>query len=628
MKSEGTGNRDQGSGKPRTHLIDWVPLVPLLGPGKDMRWRRFIGPAVVLFAAAAAVTPQLIRGNSCGHDFDFHLVSWLDCFHSWQQGIPYPHWTPSANFGAGEPRFVFYPPLTWMLGAALGLVLPWTLVPIALTFVLLAGTGLSTRALACHALDEIPSTLAGCAALFSGYALFTSYERSAFAELAGGIWIPLVLLFALQNRSQSTSSASPVWRRALDGSAVPLALAVAGAWLSNPTVGLMACYMLAAVAIVAALLSRSWAPVVRAAAGAALGMALVAVYLVPATWEQRWVDIHQVTEDPGQTLENNWLFARHANPSLALHDDVLHAASIIAVAMIALALTGLLVSWLRRRLPGERTYWFPLALIPFAVLFLQFSFSRPLWNLLPELRFLQFPWRWLLVLEAPMAIFFASAVDCSRLWRRVAVAAACTAVFLSMTALAAKTFYQVCDDEDAVPPMLDTWRSGQGFIGTDEYEPIGADNSLLATNLPFACLVDDPDTDLGVATGVPDEPPEWTAAQGSCEATYTASRTELSRHDAEHLRFAANIPHPGALVLRLRSYPAWRVSVNGQPVGALPQREDGLIAVPVPQGPVTIAADWTTTPDVLAGRTLSGMSLLLFATLFWLERKHQRARLS
>jgi hypothetical protein len=586
-------------------------------------WNRLIGPAVVLLAAAVAVAPQLVRGNSCGHDFDFHLVSWLDCFQSWRHGIPYPHWTPSANYGAGEPRFVFYPPLTWMLGAALALVMPWTLVPIALTFVLLAGTGLSTRALARLALDEFAATLAGCAALFSGYALFTAYERTAFAELAGGTFIPLVLLFALRGRT-SWDGVSPrsAWRRALDGSAVPLAIAVAATWLSNPTVGVMACYLLAGVAVTAALLSRSWAPVLRAAAGAVLGMGLVAIYLVPATWEQRWVDIHQVTQDPGQTLENNWLFAVHADPTLADHDAVLHTASDIVIVMIAVALAGLLVSWLRRRLPGESSYWIPLALIPFAILFLQFSFSRPVWNLLPELRFLQFPWRWLLVLEAPMAIFFAAAVDCSRVGRRIAVAIACSAVFLSMTSLATMTFFQPCDDEDAVLPMLDTYRSGQGFIGTDEYEPIGAENALLATNLPLACLVSDPETHLGVSSGTPDVPPDWEAGQGSCEATFSASNAQ-----AEHLRIPANIPHPGYLVLRLRTYPAWRVTVNGRPVAELPQREDGLMTVPVSQGSVVVNADWTTTFDMLVGRWLSGLFLLLLAAVYWLERKPKRARL-
>ncbi|MGB7549485.1 MAG: hypothetical protein WBM14_17245, partial [Terracidiphilus sp.] len=103
-------------------------------PEKANPWSRFAGPALILLAAAVAVAPQLVRGNSCGHDFDFHLVSWLDALHGWSQGIVYPHWAPSANFGAGEPRFIFYPPISWMLGAAMGLVLPWRLVPLALTF--------------------------------------------------------------------------------------------------------------------------------------------------------------------------------------------------------------------------------------------------------------------------------------------------------------------------------------------------------------------------------------------------------------------------------------------------------------------------------------------------------------
>ncbi|MGB8845277.1 MAG: hypothetical protein WCC73_06335, partial [Terracidiphilus sp.] len=124
------------------------------------RLRYHAGFLMILLAAFVAIVPQLIRGNSCGHDFDVHLVSWLDCVNAWHHGILYPHWASSPNYGAGEPRFVFYPPLTWMLGAALALILPWHVVPIALTFITLAATGLATRALALEALDDLPATLA------------------------------------------------------------------------------------------------------------------------------------------------------------------------------------------------------------------------------------------------------------------------------------------------------------------------------------------------------------------------------------------------------------------------------------------------------------------------------------
>jgi hypothetical protein len=621
MKKQGAGNREQGSGPIKTHE---VRPIRSQDSGKRSIGHSLVGPAIILFAAAMAVAPQLLRGNSCGHDFDFHLVSWFDCLNSWRHGIFYPHWAPSANYGAGEPRFIFYPPLTWMLGAAMGMVLPWNLVPIVLTFLFLAATGLATRALAQQAFSDGAATLAGCAALFSGYALFTAYERSAFGELTGGFWIPLLLLLLLRDRNPSGT----LFKRAFDGSSALLALVVAGAWLSNAPLGVMASYLLAAVALAAALLEKSWAPIVRASIAAAVGIGLAAVYLIPAALEQRWADIRQATDYPGLLIENSWLFARHADPALALHDVELHRVSIIAVAMIAVALAGLPISRVRKTLPAKLSWWLPLALIPLAVLFLELRISLPVWNLLPKLRFLQFPWRWLVVLEAPMAIFFASAVwpsPSARRWRRFAVAAACAVVFLAASAAAGNLFFQVCDDEDNVLAMTEVYRSDAGFQGTDEYAPTGADDSLLASGLPAACLVSDYSTELGAPASKSDADSArvWQAAQGSCEATFAAARNL-----PEHLRIAALAPHAGFLILRLRSYPAWLVKVNGQPVSDLPRRDDGLIAVPVPQGSVELTVDWTTTPDVLAGRWISALALLLLTALWFLERKLSQPRLS
>ena len=594
-----------------------VPQVSPLRPGNAPLWTRFAGPALILLAAAVATAPQLFRGNSCGHDFDIHLVSWFDCLNSWRHGIAFPQWTPSPNYGAGEPRFIFYPPLTWMLGAALGIVLPWQLVPIALTFLLLAATGLATRALALRTLNEAPATLAGCAALFSGYALFTAYERSAFGELAG-FWIPLLLLLMLRDRNPSGSLS----RRAFDGSAALLALVLAGAWLSNAPLGVMASYLLAAVALVLAILDRSWAPILRAATAATAGIVLSSFFLVPAAWEQRWVDIRQATDDPGLRIENSFLFAHPAGPALELHNLELTRVSLIAVLMVSLALGSLLVAWHRKTLPVDRRWWIPLALIPLAVLFLQLPVSLPLWNLLPKLRFLQFPWRWLVVLEAPMAVFFAAAVwpkAGARRWLRICVPAICGGLFLVSTAIAAVYFFQPCDDEDAVAPMVKVYRSGAGFEGVYEYAPIGADNGLVATGLPDACLVTDPHIALGVFD-TPGANPDWWVEQHSCDTTYSAT-PRTTQANPEHFHIRAVLPHAGYMILRLRTYPAWRIALNGQPVDPPIQREDGLMAVPVPQGPADLRVDWTTTPDVLAGRWLTALAVLFLTALCLLERR-------
>ena len=725
MNEKETENRDRGSGPP--HPRGSHPPYPedchperspaeqdgVEGPAvafRDLRvppvprlWgpANLLGLAVILLAAFVAIVPQLIRGNSCGHDFNVHLVSWLDSLNAWRHGIPYPHWTPSPNYGAGEPRFVFYPPLTWMLGAALGAILPWNLAPIALTFLILAATGLATRALALEAfgsnalgpdalglgaLDHLPAALAGCVSIFSGYTLFTGYERCAFPEFAGGFWLPLIILFALRDRGrvphvpriwghgsdpESTSSPSrslprraSLATRAFDGSTVPLALALAGAWLSNLPLGVIAGYLLAGVALTWAIVNKTWAPLLRAAVATVLGLGLAAIYWLPAALERHWVDIRQATEDPGYNFENNWLFARNANPLLALHDVILRQVSWIAVSMIAVALVSVLVCHLRNSLPGPEKI--PLAAIPIVVLFLLFPISRPVWHALPQMPFLQYPWRWLEAVEAPMSIFFVAAIWPSsrrvphipRIWghgsdpeltssrhprrsrlARILALVACAALFIAATIYAGTTFFQVCYPEDTVASTLTSYQTGAGFEGMYEYEPPGGDDSAIPTGLPDACLVGDPSIVLGKPD--PDDPdanPAWTPDQNTCQATFT--RVGGLQTNPEHRSFAATIPHSGYLVLRLLRYPAWAIRLNGQPLtapptatltanqlAALPQRGDGLITVPVPSGPMSLTIDWTITPDVLAGRWLCGISVLLLMGLWLYELRRARTRL-
>ena len=79
-------------------------------------------PLLILpLAAVIAILPLLLHGCSCGHDLSFHLLSWQEAAQQFARGTLHPRWAYSAAYGAGEPRLVFYPPLSWTLGGLLTL---------------------------------------------------------------------------------------------------------------------------------------------------------------------------------------------------------------------------------------------------------------------------------------------------------------------------------------------------------------------------------------------------------------------------------------------------------------------------------------------------------------------------
>jgi hypothetical protein len=318
---------------------------------------------------------------------------------------------------------------------------------------------------------------------------------------------------------------------------------------------------------------------------------------------------------------------------------VLHQVSLIVVGMVGLTLCGVLLCWLRGRLPSSRRWWLPLAVVPVGVLMLQLPVSHPVWILLPKLRYLQFPWRWLVALEAPMGVFLAAAVWPQKgRWQRWLVGAVAATAFAGCMLHARQEYFQACSDQDSVAGSLAAWNSGQGFRGMDEYVPPGADNGLVSAGLPDACLVSDPLAQLGVdqpppPDAAPDDdlpPPMWQPAQASCMRVFSFDQQQIN-HGAEHRGLRAEMAQPGYLVLKLHRYPAWTVRVNGRLMNgdranALPRRADGLLVVPVPAGPVELAVDWTATPDVLLGRWVSAASVLLLTGLVFFERRKRRLR--
>jgi hypothetical protein len=567
---------------------------PLPASSSQHRAREFGIAAVVSVCVSLAVLAPFFRlGTASGHDIAFHMASWLDAAGQWKQGVLFPRWTEWANFGFGEPRFIFYPPLSWLFGALLGTIFPWPAVAAVFIGCVQTFAGLSAYALLRQIADSRFAALLGAACFAANpYSLLIIYMRSDFAELFAIAIFPLLMLATLR-----LIGLLPGTGGAQFGKIFCFAIAFATIWLSNAPAAVIASYSVTLLFIAAALRQGTFSALVNGGAGMALGFGLASFYLIPAIYEQRWVQISAALYG-GLTPADNFLYAKTSD---AEHDAFNRIASHIALLLIFWAICSTLTAWraVRRTNAGhlQSGYWVSLAVLSLSTIAVMFPASNILWRFLPELRFVQFPWRWMSMLALCAVFFTAAAARGSLRWAWL---------FFAALTIAGSAHYLVkhawWDSED-MPTLQAAIKEGAGFEGTDEYDPAGDDHGSLPEKQPRAHL-------LRSAPGP--------VAQNERQVI-------VEKWHAEHRVIRVVTRNPANVVLRLLQYPAWRITVNGAAVTAGHAKATAQMIVAVPAGETELRIDFRRTADRTAGGWISIASLITSSILFYKRRAPQIA---
>ena len=362
------------------------------------RWIAF-----VLVAATIAVGwPLVLPWTYDTHDGQYALYNAAQFDRALRDGELPVRWLPDVFGGRGLPLFNYYHPLVFYVVAFVHLFGPGFIA--AMKLVTLATLPLSAWAMLAWLDEHVPPEAAavGAAAYVAVpiHALELHVKGDPPAALAF-VFAPLVLLAI---------------RRAASGSprAVPaLALASAGLVLSHSVTALMLIPVFAGYAWIE--LGRPWfRPAVRIAAGAALGALLSAWHWGPALGERALVYI----DSPRGILFFNWreqfvAWWQLLSPLWGYHgsfpgtpDDMSFQLGPAHVAAAGLCVWGLKYLHGRRR---TFALW-ALASSAFAIL-MTLSISRPVWELIDSLDYVQYPFRFLMPAALAGAALAAVAVS-------------------------------------------------------------------------------------------------------------------------------------------------------------------------------------------------------------------------
>lgn len=369
----------------------------LRGLGQKVRldWGYFL----VLILTVPAVLPLLQPGYFASHDGLHHLYRLYDLDWAMRSGVLYPRWLPNLCFGYGYPVLNYYAPLSYYVAEAFHLLGAGYIASMELTFALgFFLSGITMYIFARGFLGRWPAVVAATTYIYLPYHLADGYVRGALAEFFAFVFFPLIL-WAFRRLMISEKRLY-----------IPLAaLAYAGLILTHNLTALLFTPLL--FAYLGFLLfrrrgGRVWGYCLLAIL---LALGLTAFYWLPGFRESAWVRLGQVgptaTDYRHQLVPLSQFFSPFLIYRYFPHQGVEleHPLSYIQLGLVSLSLLVVL------RLQGPpRNHLLFFQVITILSLFMMLSFSAFLWEGLPLLPYLQFPWRFLSLVSVGSAILTGS----------------------------------------------------------------------------------------------------------------------------------------------------------------------------------------------------------------------------
>lgn len=530
----------------------------------------------VLAISVHALTLQGFQARD-GSDIKIHARWAFQFIQALNEGTIYPRWAGYSYFGLGDPTFLYIHPLFYYATAAVNAVTHdvWK------SILLIIGLTNMVTAWCVFFLVRRFSTVAvaflmAAAVSFSPY----SFHLSQYQQFLPMYFAtPALVLFI-----GAVTASGPRSRIAL--TALSLALLTG----SHILVAFMALLCTGASMLWRLVSEREAAvrPLLQHAVGVALGLGIVAIYLLPALTLQPLITPDGWHDDDTLDWRNCFLLQYWTLPPSG--PRLAHLQWTIALLSL---LAWVAAAWLLRRADpasgAKKRRAVELLVMAATALLLGSELAYPLWEHLAVLRKLQFPMRFLLpaAIASALALALAAALAWER-HRRVAQAVVGGFIAASVLILAAME-YRLSKD---LSPAASLMELNHALLGQVEMKPATAGPAW---------------RDYVQQGGL--------AAECGRQGLRCTQTLELAHAKAWTIEAPAAGQQP--LHLPLFAFPGWSYRVNGQD-GTLPiDAANGLPWITPGAGKTTVEAVWTGLPQERwgAGVSLAALGLLALVTV-------------
>lgn len=360
---------------------------------------------LVIFFGLLSISLIFIKGMPVGADFHNHFGYILPFYDEISHGNFFPGWLAESNNGFGDPRFRFYPPfLYYLLCLAKFLTNDWyvaTLIIFALFSVL--GT-LGIYLWAKQSLSNQAAILASLIFAFIPYHLTQFFQASLLAEFAATAILPFAFMFVERlslNKYQRQNKSQ--WIFDIGGLSAVYAVIIT---THLPTT-VIASLSLGIFALVLTDWKNNKRSLFFCALGVLLGLWASSWFWFRMVSELSWIQAGAGVSSEYYDYRNNFLLSPYSSVNLNTWYGNLLLALTLGYFLPAWNLFGKLFK--RKPLNEEilkhsnhseesqitKKVLLGILIITSISILMTTELSRPLWIIIPKLKDIQFPYRWL-----------------------------------------------------------------------------------------------------------------------------------------------------------------------------------------------------------------------------------------